>query len=267
MYTIGEFSVITKLTVKTLRFYHEEGLLVPDYIDDETSFRYYNDSSVKKAETIAFLRSLDLGIRDIAAILDDAHEDGDLSSVLAQQKEVLEQRIGKYAEALERIETVMNTSRKYEMNIANGVVLEKNLDDMLFAGVRYRGRYEDLGNAFREVGRKAGRFISGPAMSMDYNLEYMENDADIEGGFPLSKNIKAEGIDIRVIRGGKAVTITHYGPYSTLGNTYQRLFTHIEENKYAMISPCREIYHKGPGMIFRGNPAKYLTEIQILVRS
>ena len=267
MYTIGEFSVITKLTVKTLRFYHEEGLLVPDYIDGETSFRYYNDSSVKKAETIAFLRSLDLGIRDIAAILEVSHEDGDIHSVLAQQKEILEQRIEKYASALERIETVMNTSRKYSMNIANGVVLEKHLDDILFAGVRYRGRYEDLGNAFREAGRKAGKCISGPAMSMDYNFEYMGNDADIEGGFPLSKKIKADGIDVRVIKGGKAVTIAHHGSYTTLGNTYQKLFTHIEENKYTMIPPCREIYHKGPGMIFRGNPDKYLTEIQILVKS
>ncbi len=36
MFSIGEFSKVTGLTVKTLRFYHEQGLLVPSCIDEET---------------------------------------------------------------------------------------------------------------------------------------------------------------------------------------------------------------------------------------
>ena len=96
MYTIGEFSVITKLSVKTLRFYHEEGLLVPDYVDGETSFRYYRDSSVHRAEAISFLRGLDIGVREIAEILSSYAEDGDLHDILARQRENLNMKIAKF---------------------------------------------------------------------------------------------------------------------------------------------------------------------------
>lgn len=264
MYTIGEFSVITKLTVKTLRFYHEEGLLVPDYVDEETSFRYYRDSSVHRAEAISLLRSFDMSVKEIAEILENFSQDGDLREVLARKKEALSAKIAGLSGALTGIDAVMKAAESSGRSDANGVVLEKHIDDMIFAGFRFRGRYEDLGRAFREVGRKAGRHIAGPAMSMDYNFEYMEN-ADIEGGFPLSRKISAEGIDVRVLSGGKAVTITHYGPYASLGNTYRELFSYINEKNYSMRSPCREIYHKGPGMILRGNPEKYVTEIQVMV--
>jgi DNA-binding transcriptional MerR regulator len=52
MFTIGEFSIITKLSVKTLRYYHEQGLLEPDYVDQETSYRYYRESSIDKARPL-----------------------------------------------------------------------------------------------------------------------------------------------------------------------------------------------------------------------
>ena len=42
---------------------------------------------------------------------------------------------------------------------------------------------------------------------------------------------------------------------------------YIKSKGYEIEFPTREVYLKGPGMIFRGNPAKYLTEIQILIRT
>jgi len=44
MFSIGEFSKITGWTVKTLRFYHEQGVLAPSYIDEETGYRYYDET-------------------------------------------------------------------------------------------------------------------------------------------------------------------------------------------------------------------------------
>ena len=41
--------------------------------------------------------------------------------------------------------------------------------------------------------------------------------------------------------------------------------TYCQEKGYEIAVPCREVYLKGPGMIFRGNPQNYLTEIQISV--
>ena len=265
MLTIGEFSIITKLSVKTLRFYHEQGLLEPDYIDEESSYRYYRNASIDKAATITFLRNLDFSISEIADILNNYSEDKDILKLLARRKECIDAKIARYSEALNRIEFFMKTTKEYNMNESNKIVLEKTIDDIIFAGHRFKGKYQDMGKAFSIVGRAMGRFICGPAMSLDHDGEYVEDGADIEAGFQLSKKIKRKGVESRVLKGGKAITIIHYGLYETLGRSYTEVFSHINEKKYKILVPCRVLYHKGPGMIFRGNPEKYVTEIQVFV--
>ena len=51
-YSIGEFSKVTGLSVKTLRFYHEKGILVPSSVDDLSGYRFYDESKVEKARVI-----------------------------------------------------------------------------------------------------------------------------------------------------------------------------------------------------------------------
>jgi effector-binding domain-containing protein len=58
----------------------------------------------------------------------------------------------------------------------------------------------------------------------------------------------------------------HRGPYEELSRSYARALKYAKERGYEIQLPTREIYHKGPGMLFRGNPKRYLTEIQMLVR-
>ena len=144
-------------------------------------------------------------------------------------------------------------------------VLVKYIDDMVFAGYRFTGEYDEVGNAFAKVGRVAGRNIVGPATTLYYDGEYREKDADIEGGFPLSRKIDASGIDCRVLRGGKAVTVIHRGSYDSIGKSYERLFARIESERMNPLYPSREIYLKGPGFIFKGNPKNYITELQVMV--
>ena len=46
MYKIGEYSKITDLAVRTLRYYDEIGVLKPEYIDDFSGYRYYTDRNI-----------------------------------------------------------------------------------------------------------------------------------------------------------------------------------------------------------------------------
>ena len=62
MFTIGEFSKITGLTVKTLRFYHEKELLVPAAIDHSSGYRYYDQRNVDAARVIVALRGLEFSL-------------------------------------------------------------------------------------------------------------------------------------------------------------------------------------------------------------
>jgi effector-binding domain-containing protein len=53
--------------------------------------------------------------------------------------------------------------------------------------------------------------------------------------------------------------------FTILGQSYAKILDYVRAKGYAVQLPTREVYHKGPGMIFRGNPKNYLTEIQFLV--
>lgn len=268
MFTIGEFSLISRLSVKTLRYYHDEGILVPDYIDDDSGYRYYKQTSVERAMIITMLRDMDFSINGIREMLSGYTEDLELLEYFEKQQQKLKDKISQAKTAESSLDEIIKSIRRIKMNTKNinYEILEKQAEDIIFAGFRFKGKYNEVGSAFKKVGRKAGRFINGNGLTLYYDCEYKETEADIETGFPVSKSLKTNGgIDCRILKGGKAVTIIHKGPYESLNKSYERLFTFIEQKKYKSLSPSREVYLKGPGMIFKGNPENYLTEIQVLI--
>src|ERR1700722_2804548 len=66
---IGDFSCATHLTVKTLRHYHETGLLEPAQIDAQTGYRRYTTEQIPVAQIIRRFRDLDMPLSEIRAVL------------------------------------------------------------------------------------------------------------------------------------------------------------------------------------------------------
>jgi DNA-binding transcriptional MerR regulator/effector-binding domain-containing protein len=67
--SIGDFSRMTHLSVKTLRHYHDVGLVEPDQVDSATGYRYYSLAQIPTAQVVRRLRELDMPIPDIKAVL------------------------------------------------------------------------------------------------------------------------------------------------------------------------------------------------------
>ena len=67
---IGEFSRLTHLTVKTLRHYHDQGLLVPYAVDEQSGYRRYSIDQVPAALLIGRLRALDMPLADVRRVVD-----------------------------------------------------------------------------------------------------------------------------------------------------------------------------------------------------
>jgi DNA-binding transcriptional MerR regulator/effector-binding domain-containing protein len=267
VYTIGEFSKITGLTVKTLRFYHEQGLLVPTSVDDETGYRYYDHAKIETGRAITHLRSLDLCLDEIGAILRSAGDDADLREVMERQKALLETKIQRYREIVRSLNQFLADEEKARtlMSQSSFQIVEKTTDPILVAGIRMKGRYTDCGPVFARIGRSLGRYISGKPLMLHYDSEYRDEDADFEPCMPVRACQPVDGISIRQLPGGRCVSLLHKGPYDQLGQSYAKVLAYVRANGYDVRVPTREIYHKGPGMIFRGNPKNYLTEIQIPV--
>ena len=267
MYSIGEFSKITGLTIKTLRFYHEKELLVPRCVDDGSKYRYYAESQVESARIIARLRGLEFSLEQIAEIFASQHSDEDILALLQRHKQLIDQKQKQYREIAHSLEIVILQERTARMASQPSTLVpeEKTLQPMLIAGIRMKGKYSDCGPGFGKLGRTLGRHIAGPAMMLQYDGEYKENDADFESCFPIRQGKSTEGIAVRELHGGKFICMMHRGPYNEMGRTYATLLDYFKKKGLTYTLPTREIYLKGPGMIFKGNPKNYLTEIQIPV--
>jgi DNA-binding transcriptional MerR regulator len=265
MFSIGEFSKITGLTVKSLRFYHEQDVLVPSYVDPQTGYRYYDASQIGTARAVAYLRSLDLPLNEVREVL-RCESDEALLETMKRHAAVLRERIKRYHGALRSLDEFVEEERKARaMMTSPPAVTEKQLSPTLVAGIRMKGRYADCGRAFSKIARALGRHLCGNAMMLHYDSEYREDDADFEAVMPVRNGKSADGIDVRELPGGRCVSLLHKGPYDQLGRSYAVIFQHIKQKGYAVAMPTREVYLKGPGMIFKGNPKNYLTEIQVLI--
>ena len=69
MLKIGEFSKMSKVTIKALRYYEKEGLLTPKYIDNYNGYRYYESSQLISISKIITLKQLGLSIEEIKRII------------------------------------------------------------------------------------------------------------------------------------------------------------------------------------------------------
>jgi len=268
VFTIGDFSKITGLTVKTLRFYHEQGLLTPTSVDEETSYRYYDRSKIETARIITCLRSLDFTLEEIREVLKSAGDDADLREIMERQKAVLDTRIRRSREILRSLRQFLSQEEEMRRIMAQAPfqIEEKIADPIRIAGIRTKGRYADCGAAFARIGKRFGRTVCGKPMLLHYDAEYREDDADYEACMPVRAGNSSDGISVRELGGGRCISLMHQGPYDQLGRSYAKILDYIRGKGHEVLVPTREIYHKGPGMIFRGNPRNYLTEIQMLIR-
>jgi DNA-binding transcriptional MerR regulator len=262
-YNIGEFSKVTGLSVKTLRFYHEKGILVPSSVDEATGYRSYDESKIEKARIIMRLREMEFSLEDIATVLGECADEADILNYLVRQKDILQQRIREDRDIVRSLNEIITRELEAKQLMENSsfVVEERTLEPTLIAGLRMKGKYSDCGSGFSRLGKLVGRYICGKALCLYYDCEYREEDADYETCFPIRREVQVPGVSVRTLPGGRSLSLIHRGPYPALGRSYARILAYARERSLNLLLPTREVYVKGPGLIFHGNPKNYLTEI------
>ena len=115
MYKIGDFSKMSKTTIKALRYYEKEGLLKPAFIDQDTSYRYYESSQLVDISKIISLRQIGLSIKDIKKVLDGQ----DMSLILNKRKNEIEKNIANFNIELSKINYLLE-----ENNMKNEIFVK-----------------------------------------------------------------------------------------------------------------------------------------------
>lgn len=84
---IKEFADLTGVSVRTLHYYDEMGLLKPACVDRSTGYRYYDETCLLRMQEILFYRELDFSLKSICEILSSANYDKE--KALIEQKTLL----------------------------------------------------------------------------------------------------------------------------------------------------------------------------------
>ena len=115
---IKEFAELTGVSVRTLHYYDEIGLLKPSEVDTQNSYRFYDEKSLKRMQEILFYRELDFSLKTIAQIL--SSPDYDKQQALSRQRQLLlakKERLEQMIAALDSLEKggdFINTNNDYE---------------------------------------------------------------------------------------------------------------------------------------------------------
>jgi effector-binding domain-containing protein len=234
-------------------------------VDETTGYRFYESAKIEKARVIMRLREMEFSLEDIAAVLGQCADDADILGYLERQKNTLQQRIREDRDIVQSLGKIIANENAARRMLEQGAfaVEEKNLGPLLIAGIRMKGKYSDCGAGFSRLGKAIGRYICGKPLCLYYDGEYRDADADIEPCFPIRKEIEVAGIAVRALPGGPCLSLVHRGPYDQLGRSYAKILKRADEQKLKISLPTREVYLKGPGIFFKGNPRNYLTEIQL----
>lgn len=266
-YSIGEFSKITGLSIKALRLYHDKALLVPDAIDEQSSYRYYSADNLTRARVIAHLKAMMVPLETIGEILACYDEEFEVLAFFTRHRSEIAARVAAMRGIVATLDSIIAEEQEVRIMLEQNEfdVEEKTVDTLLVASIRWKGRYSDCGKAFSKLYRQMGRYVSGKPMDLLYDEGYKEDDADVETALPVRKSKQAEGITIRELPGGKAISLIHKGPYEQIGRAYEKLTNYAKQHGLNCTLPTRMVYLKGPGLIFK-NPKNYLTEVIFLLK-
>lgn len=105
---IKEFAKLAGVSVRTLHYYDEIGLLQPSFVDEQNGYRFYDEESLTRMQEILFYRELDFSLKDIQTIL--SSPDYDKHNALKEQKHLMLLK----KERLERLITALDSAMKGE---------------------------------------------------------------------------------------------------------------------------------------------------------
>lgn len=262
MLKIGEFSKLSHLTVKALRFYEKKGLLIPETVDEWTGYRFYETRQLEDAAKIKAYRQLDLSIDEIKAILDGADAKvifSEKAQALQSQREEIDVRLSIIKSILEDI------NMKYQVTVKeipaaivyySEATLEKYSDAMKFipaCGEECMKLNPDL------------KCTNPPYEFCEYlDGEYRETNIRIRHNEAVEKaGRENDMIKFREIPETKVLSIFHKGAYDQIGEAYAFIMKYAEDNGYTVTGLARECYIDG--IWNKDSVDEWLTEIQLPV--
>ena len=241
--SIGDFSRMTHLSIKALRFYHDQGLLEPARIDPDSGYRFYEPAQVPVAQVIRRFRDLDMPLDQVKAVLQ-------APDVETRTKEIISHLTAMEAKLAEMQMSVGSLRALLEGPSDRPAVEFRSIPATPVLAVRDTVTAEESfawgAGAFEEIyGRiaRAGLSPGGPGGALFPAGFFELEQAELTAFVPVHEVPPADGrVRALTIPAVEAAVMLHSGPIGDIDQTYGRLGTVVAERAIGVEGPIREYY-------------------------
>jgi DNA-binding transcriptional MerR regulator len=243
---IGDFSRATHLTVKTLRHYHETGLLEPAQIDPQTGYRRYTTEQIPVAQIIRRFRDLDMPLNEIRAVLS--------APDVRARNDLIATHLKRLENDLARTQTAVVSLRNLLEHPAPAIDIGRRKADRVTAAAIsevvqvkdalswYLGALGELHAVLSAQGMRP----TGPAGGIFSNAIFSHARGEATVFVPCSGKVRVIGrVAPHVVPAVELATLVHKGSHANIDLAYGSLATYVTQHALAVEGPLREYYLVG----------------------
>ena len=244
--TVGDFSRITHLSVKTLRHYHEVGLLEPATVNPGTGYRYYSAAQVPTAQVIRRLRDLEMPVSQVKAVL-DAPDAPARNALIAAHLGRLEAELAQTRAAVESLRNLLQPPQDAP------VIEHRSVPAVRAAGITavvsnpdvlpwWQGALGELQATVRAQGLPA----AGPSGGMYASELFQQDRGEATVFIPVAGSVRPIGrVTPVVVPAAELAIVCHRGSLSDADLSYARLGSYATRHEISIDGPLREYYLRG----------------------
>jgi DNA-binding transcriptional MerR regulator len=245
--TIGDFSRVTFLSVKTLRHYHRVGLLEPADVDPVTGYRRYTSVQIPIAQVIRRFRDLDMPLDDIRSVL-RAPDQTTRSQLIAAHLARLEETLAETQRAVVSLRELLEHPSlspviEHRWIPATHTAAITSIVEIGDLPAWYQGAMGEIRGTLSAQGIVA----SGPPGGIYANELFTEERGDATLFFPVTGEVRPVGrVGPTWVPGAELAVIVHNGSHDDVDRSYGALATYVSEHAIAVEGLIREYYLVGP---------------------
>lgn len=270
MLRIGDFSRLSRISIRMLRHYDEIGILVPDAVDEFTGYRYYRESQLPISERIQVLKNMGFSLSIIHEILEKYEDVKAMEHFLVIRKKELEDKAAEIEQRLQILDSTIKWLRK-DGNMMGYDVTLKTLPERYVASVRkVIPAYDREGMLWQIMNEEVAPQKVKPSnpsygLAVFHDKGFKEQDVDVELQMAVEGTYTdTEQVKFKTVKPIQMASATYKGSYEQITKVNGAVAKWICDNGYELDGASFCIYHVSP--YEAATPEDLVTEVCYPVR-
>lgn len=264
MLKIGEFSILSSISIYMLRNYDEIGLLKPCFVDESSGYRYYSEAQLLDANQLQALKAMGFGLKEITQALRNGIQTEVFHKLMEDKAEEKKNEIIKLTRQVKQIEkSLREFNNKEEFSCC---ITVKTIPARRVAS--YRTTIKEFSEEgilwtalMQECGKQKVQFVVPEySMAIEHMVDLENNHIEAEVQRSVDKLYKdTERVKFLEIPEIPVASLTYQGGYSRINDVNPYVAKWILENHYEICGAPFNIYHISPGN--EKNEESFITEV------